>query len=198
MLEENQRYVYPRHIPHLIFSHLMAGPQVAKRWFQECKENTKWTQGTLKVYNRECTEPRLTAYFSDISDYKYSGKVAKATPFGESKVVSEILNYVHQALRPDIRFNSCLMNYYRNGDDRVGWHSDNDALYGEDPIVATVTLGVARDFDMRFRADHSKKCRVTMQPGSLLLMGGSMQRYWHHQIPPRKRLKKNLRKFERI
>ena len=74
-------------------------------------------------------------------------------------------------------FNTCLLNQYRHGKDHMSWHSDNEALYGPQPVIGSVSLGEARDFVLRENDDHDHKLMfslgngdmLTMQVGSLIL-----------------------------
>jgi alkylated DNA repair dioxygenase AlkB len=82
-------------------------------------------------------------------------------------------------------FNSCLLNLYRDGKDSQGWHADNEAVYGETPTIASVTLGAPRDFILRRTIDHSTKLAVTLGEGDLLVMRGALQQHWQHSVPKR-------------
>ena len=88
------------------------------------------------------------------------------------------------------RFNSVLLNYYRDGNDTVGWHADNEEGLGLQPFIASISLGAERDFQLR-RIDDPKgsKLTVPLPSGSLLVMGGETQTNWHHAVPRRKRVK---------
>lgn len=83
-------------------------------------------------------------------------------------------------------FNSCLLNKYRSGEDSVGWHADNEAVYGEQPTIASISLGTTRDFDLRSMADKRRKARISLRAGDALIMCGSMQQHWQHCVPPRR------------
>jgi alkylated DNA repair dioxygenase AlkB len=83
------------------------------------------------------------------------------------------------------KFNSVLINLYRDGQDSNGWHADDEPELGEAPVIASLSLGATRDFDLRLKQDHTTKARLALQHGSLLIMRGSTQQYWQHQIPKR-------------
>jgi len=76
-----------------------------------------------------------------------------------------------------------LLNYYRDGNDSVAWHSDNEDELGKHPVVASVTFGQVRSFDIRNKKDHSQKYSVKLEDGSYLLMKGDLQENWEHRIP---------------
>ena len=87
-----------------------------------------------------------------------------------------------------IKFTSVLLNYYRDGKDSMGWHSDDEKELGQNPVIGSVSFGESRVFQMRhkFRKDI-KKVDIKLTDGSLLLMKGSTQHFWQHQIPKSKR-----------
>lgn len=81
-----------------------------------------------------------------------------------------------------ISFNSVLLNYYRDGNDSVAWHSDKESIMGSQPVIASVSFGEVRSFDIRSKADHSKKYLVRLEHGSFLLMKCGLQENWEHRI----------------
>lgn len=85
------------------------------------------------------------------------------------------------------KFNAALVNLYRNGQDGVGWHSDNEACNGPEPTIASVSLGATRRFDMRHRKT-GETIKIQLESGSLLVMAGKSQQYWVHQVAKTKRV----------
>ena len=83
------------------------------------------------------------------------------------------------------QFNSVLINYYRDGQDSTGWHADDEPELGKDPVIASISLGATRDFQLRHNRDKNQKISIALQHGSLLLMQGTTQSCWQHQIPKR-------------
>jgi alkylated DNA repair dioxygenase AlkB len=80
------------------------------------------------------------------------------------------------------RFNSVLLNLYRDGNDSVAWHRDKESELGNRPVIASVSLGQVRNFDFRKVDDHHKKYSLALEHGSLLIMKGDLQLYWEHRI----------------
>jgi len=80
-------------------------------------------------------------------------------------------------------FNSVLLNYYRDGKDSVAWHSDDEKELGENPVIASLSLGITRRFELRHRKRDVPKSVFELENGSLLLMGPGIQENWHHQVP---------------
>jgi alkylated DNA repair dioxygenase AlkB len=105
----------------------------------------------------------------------------QAHPWTEELLV--IKNKIERATGQTL--NSVLLNYYRNGQDSNGWHSDDEKELGHNPIIASLSLGAARDFHLRHRRCKQLKQSIKLEHGSLLMMKGSTQRCWQHQIPKR-------------
>jgi alkylated DNA repair dioxygenase AlkB len=82
-----------------------------------------------------------------------------------------------------VKFTSCLLNYYRDGKDSNGWHSDDEKELGKNPVIASVSLGAPRMFHFRNKKDKTLKHKLPLEHGSLLLMQGTTQHYWQHQLP---------------
>ena len=85
----------------------------------------------------------------------------------------------------DIKFNSVLANLYRDGSDSNGWHSDNEKELGENPIIASLSLGASRKFKLRNNR-NGENVDLILENGSLLIMAGSTQAYWKHAVPKTK------------
>merc|ERR1712048_338003 len=117
----------------------------------------------------------------------YSGRTVRPRPWGECPVLRRIRRRVEAAV--GMQFNTVLCNLYRTGEDTVGWHADNESVYGPTPTIATVSLGAARGFDLRENATPNRKLRIELQPGSLLVMSGDTQQRWQHSVPRRKALR---------
>ena len=83
-----------------------------------------------------------------------------------------------------VRFNSVLLSLYRNGNDSLSWHQDDEPELGQDPVIASVSFGATRSFQFRYKPDKNvNKVSVDLTHGSLLIMKGPTQRFWMHQVP---------------
>ena len=80
-------------------------------------------------------------------------------------------------------FTTVLLNYYRDGSDSNGWHADNEKELGVNPVIASLSLGAERNFQLKHNFDASQKKSLILENGSLLLMKGTTQHYWKHQVP---------------
>ncbi|WP_419699076.1 alpha-ketoglutarate-dependent dioxygenase AlkB family protein [Mucilaginibacter sp. NFX135] len=138
-----------------------------------------WKQTVQQMYDKEVITPRLTAWFGDFgTDYSATGKVSDPNPW-----TPELLMIKH-LVEPlaGVKFNSVLLNYYRDGNDSVAWHSDRESVLGKHPVIASVSFGQVRSFDIRNKYNHSEKYSVRLEHGSFLLMKAGLQENWEHRI----------------
>lgn len=138
-----------------------------------------WQQKSVLMYGKEVFTPRLTVWYGDPdADYSISGN--KSRPLLWTKELLDIKSRIEPLA--GVSFNSVLLNYYRDGNDSVSWHSDNDGIPGRNRIVGSVSFGQARNFDIRNKQDHAIKYSVTLENGSYLLMKEGFQEDWQHRI----------------
>jgi alkylated DNA repair dioxygenase AlkB len=143
-----------------------------------------WQQQQVKIFGKWVDQPRLTALYGDTGlSYTYSGLCLEAIPW--TPPLAELREAIEDSC--DAHFNSALLNHYRDGQDSMGWHSDDEGSLGENPFIASVSLGAERTFMLRHRHDRFKKRSLKLKHGSLLLMGGALQHYWQHQLPKTKK-----------
>ena len=146
------------------------------------KDKIAWTQNTIRFYGKESLVPRLEAWYGDPGkSYAYSGIHMTPKPW-----TPELLT-IKQAIEQvaGVEFNSVLINYYRDGKDRVAWHSDDEKELGQNPVIGSVSLGAERKFKLRHKQYKSNglKHEILLRHGSFLLMQGSTQHHWMHEIP---------------
>jgi len=144
------------------------------------RDDVPWEVHRIRMFGRQVDSPRLSCWMGDpAARYRYSGTEFVPQPW-------------HPALLPlrdqlsafcGHAFNSVLLNRYRDGDDGMGWHSDNEPELGPAPVIASVSLGAPRRFLLRRRDDHAKKAEVLLDHGDLLMMGGQTQRHYQHSLP---------------
>ena len=158
--------------------------QFAMRAFNQIRDESQWEQPEITIFGNTVLEPRLSTWHNELGEgYKYSGVMRRAQPF--SKTLSDIRKRCSEVTNTP--FNSALVNFYRNGQDGVGWHSDNEACNGPEPTIASVSLGATRRFDMRHRKT-GETIKIQLESGSLLVMAGKSQQYWVHQVAKTKRV----------
>ncbi|WP_307719423.1 alpha-ketoglutarate-dependent dioxygenase AlkB family protein [Massilia cavernae] len=137
---------------------------------------TNWKAETITLWGKQHLQPRLTAWHGDMA-YTYSGLRLEPQPFTPLQL--EIKAAVEAATGR--RFNSLLLNYYRDGRDSMGMHSDDEPELGRNPAIASVSFGATRSFILRHRVTK-RTLKVALSNGSMLLMVGSMQHFWSHGI----------------
>lgn len=140
---------------------------------------TPWKQTVQKMYDKEVVTPRLTAWYGDLgTDYSHPGRISNPIPW-----TPELLA-IKKMVEPlaGTKFNSVLLNYYRDGNDSVAWHSDKESILGRHPVIASVSFGQVRSFDIRNKTDHREKYSVRLEHGSFLLMKSGLQERWEHRI----------------
>ena len=134
------------------------------------------------IFGRSVAVPRKISWHGDPGcRYRYSGQTYEPAPWTDS------LTRLRRALIrcTGLPWNGVLANYYRDGSDSVGWHSDDERELGPEPddvAIASLSLGAARRFVMR-RRDRSARRHFDLPGGSLLVMRGSTQRHWQHALP---------------
>ncbi|WP_407291811.1 alpha-ketoglutarate-dependent dioxygenase AlkB family protein [Stutzerimonas zhaodongensis] len=154
-------------------------PVQADRWLSELRAQTPWSQPEINLYGRSVVVPRLVAWYGDAdAHYRYSGLTHAPLPW--TPLLTHIRQRVQQAIGASL--NGVLLNYYRDGQDAMGWHSDDEPELGEQPLVVSLNLGATRRFDFRRRGTSRIAYSIELEHGSLLVMGGLTQHYWQHQI----------------
>jgi len=138
-----------------------------------------WQQKSVLMYGKEIVTPRLTIWYG-YPDVDYSISGSNSRPLLWTKELLEIKSKIEPLA--GVSFDSVLLNYYRDGNDSVSWHSDNDGIPGRNRIVGSVSFGQERNFDLRKKEDHNNKYSVTLENGSYLLMKEGFQEGWQHRI----------------
>jgi alkylated DNA repair dioxygenase AlkB len=147
-------------------------------WLQKFIDNTPWRQPIQKIWDKEYLTPRFTAWYGyPGTDYSAMGKADPMPWTPELLIVKEKV----EALA-GTKFNSVLLNYYRDGNDSVAWHSDRESVLGKNPVIASVSFGQVRSFDIRNKINHSEHYSVRLEHGSFLLMKAGLQEHWDHRI----------------
>jgi len=152
----------------------------ADRIFKALLNEVAWAHRNIRMFGREMVQPRKIAFQGDPGiAYAYSGGLYQAMEWHRDVAA------LRKALANETGhvFNCALLNLYRNGQDSMGWHSDDEAELGRNPVIASVSLGAGRRFCLRSKSDRQKKVELVPEHGSLILMRGDAQAYWQHQVP---------------
>lgn len=146
---------------------------------------TPWRQDRITLFGRSHDVPRLTAWYGDPGcSYAYSG--LRLVPLPWTEALGSMRARVARAA--GVAFNSVLLNWYRDGNDSMGWHADDEPELGPDPVIASVSLGAARTFQLKHRQDKTeRRIDLDLEHGSLLVMHPPTQAHWVHAVPKRRR-----------
>tara|TARA_R110002072_G_scaffold64203_3_gene159445 strand:+ start:55273 stop:55875 length:603 start_codon:yes stop_codon:yes gene_type:complete len=150
-----------------------------------CMESSiVWTQGLIKIFGREVLTPRLQSWIADDGiTYTYSGK--ENIPEQWPKELIKLRTRINKEF--NLNLNSALCNLYRNGNDSNGWHSDDEKELGKNPVIASISLGVERKFQLKCKKTN-ERIDLNLESGSLLIMKGNSQSQWKHQIPKQRKI----------
>ena len=159
-------------------------PAEADDLFRTLKESVPWQQRDVIVFGKRYQQPRLVAWYGDPgATYTYSRLTLEPIPW-----IAPLLAIKTQVeALAGTTFNSVLANLYRDGQDTNGWHSDDEPELGVNPIIASVSLGTERRFDLRHKRTK-ETIRTHLPAGSVLIMAGRTQAEWQHQLPRTKKI----------
>ena len=153
------------------------GPADADRLQGELAAAIAWRQETATIMGRRLPIPRLTAWHGE-AGYVYSGIAMQPAPWAPPLLELKLCAEAHAGQA----FNSVLLNLYRDGSDSVSWHADNEPGLGRDPVIASISLGAVRRFQLKHRQSGARVA-LDLGHGSCLVMAGAVQHHWLHQLP---------------
>ena len=152
----------------------------ANELFDKLKAEIPWQQDNITVFGKTYPQPRLTALFgNEGKPYSYSNILMQ--PNSWNALLLFIKNEIEEICHEN--FTTVLLNYYRDGKDSNGWHADNEKELGQNPVIASVSFGAERFFHLQHNTIKEQKLKINLEHGSLLLMKGTTQHFWKHQIP---------------
>ncbi|MCC5853214.1 MAG: alpha-ketoglutarate-dependent dioxygenase AlkB [Alkalimonas sp.] len=161
----------------------LAEPEASKG-YRQLVDELPWQQPSIRLFGREHPIPRRQVWMGDErARYRYSGTLFQ--PDAWHPLVANWQQRLSTALQQP--FNSALLNWYRSGLDHMGWHADNEAELGNDPCIASLSLGEARRFDLKHR-HHPWQLQLNLGHGDLLVMAAGCQQHWLHRIPKQSRV----------
>lgn len=151
--------------------------------FDELRATLAWRQDVLRIGGRELPIPRLNAWYGDAgTTYTYSGLRLEPLPW--TPCLAQLRRRIEAA--SGARYDSVLANLYRDGHDSVAWHADDEPELGREPVIASLSLGAVRSFELRHRRARALGLgtqRLALPSGSLLVMRGATQHHWLHRVP---------------
>lgn len=166
----------------------------SQQLFHYLHQSIPWQQDQIMMYGKRVDIPRLQAWFGDEqAKYNYSGLTLKPTAW--LPVLDKIRHQLNQqcvaifaqettqpnTINTNVAFNSLLANCYRDNQDAVAWHSDDEPELGVNPVIASISLGASREFKMKHK-ETGKKLNIPLTSGSLLIMAGETQHCWQHAV----------------
>ncbi len=148
-------------------------------------QQTPWRSDTISLFGKSYLQPRLTAWYGDPGcSYRYSGLDLEPLPW--TPLLQSLRERVEQV--SGARFNSVLLNHYRDQRDSMGMHADDEPELGPEPVIASLSFGDRRTLVLRHRYRKSlETVKLPLEHGSLLLMRGSTQQFWKHGINKERR-----------
>jgi alkylated DNA repair dioxygenase AlkB len=158
--------------------------QEANQYLEMLMQNILWKNDEVILFGKHIVTKRKTAWYGD-SDYlyTYSNITKQALPW--TKELSGLKQMVEEFA--GVKFNSCLLNLYHNGDEGMGWHSDDEESLGKNNTIASLSLGAERKF--LFKHKQTKQMiSFILEHGSLLIMKDATQRNWLHSLPKSKNI----------
>jgi len=166
-----------------LFPNLFSAKE-SDKYFTTLLDEINWQQEEMRMYGKVHKLPRLMAWYGDNAQdlqYEFSGIRKTAISWSENLVL------IKERIQPYIetKINSVLLNLYRDEKDGVAWHSDDEPELGRTPTIASVSFGQEREFQLKHKKISSLRHSMILPHGSLLIMSGSTQRHWQHQIPKR-------------
>ena len=155
-------------------------------WFKSCFNDLNWEKGFIKIFGKTHQIPRLQSWYADNGiEYTYSGKKLKRHNWNETLI--EIKGEIEKIT--SFKFNSVLANLYRDENDSMGLHSDDEKELGINPVIASLSLGESRDLYFKHK-NIKKSLNIPQKNGQLIVMHGETQKYWKHEIKKTKNFKK--------
>ncbi|SHI51161.1 alpha-ketoglutarate-dependent dioxygenase AlkB family protein [Flavobacterium haoranii] len=172
-LKDGQFIYYPKFL----------NEELASELFNSIYQETNWKEDSITIFGKKILQPRLTCLFgNEGKPYSYSG--ITMYPNNWNKPLLFIKNEIEQICTQN--FTTVLANLYRNENDSNGWHADNEKSLGHDPIIASISLGEERLFQIKHNSNKSEKINLILEHGSLLLMKEGSQIHYKHQLPKSK------------
>lgn len=158
--------------------------QECKSYMEKLSKEIKWKQDEVEMFGKTIiTDRKVAWYASEPFEYTYSKKTKTATIF--TPLLLAIKEMVESATNET--YNSCLLNLYHNGNEGMGWHTDNEKELVKHSSIASLSMGAERRFIFKHR-ESKKKVELLLQNGSLLDMKREIQDYWLHSLPKTKKI----------
>jgi alkylated DNA repair dioxygenase AlkB len=151
----------------------------ADQYFDLLMRNIQWQNDDLVFFGKRVTTKRKVAWYGD-SEYLYTYSNTTKRALAWTKELFELKQIAEKYA--GTKFNSCLLNLYHNGNEGMGWHSDDEKPLGKNNTIASLSFGAERKFS--FKHKRTKQIvSLVLKHGSLLIMKGATQSNWLHSLP---------------
>ncbi len=153
--------------------------EIADALFLKLRDEIAWENDEIILFGKRIVTKRKVAWYGNLPfEYTYSNVKKQAIAWNET--LFELKSLVED--KTGCSYNSCLLNLYHSGSEGMAWHSDNEKELLENGAIASLSFGVERVFELKHKQDNIK-VKVLLEHGSLLLMKGTTQKHWLHQLP---------------
>jgi alkylated DNA repair dioxygenase AlkB len=156
----------------------------ANRYFDLLMQSILWEKDEIIVFGKYITTKREVAWYGD-SQYVYTYSNTTRQALAWTKELFGVKQIVEKCA--GIKFNSCLLNLYHNGNEGMGWHSDDEKSLGKNNTIASLSFGAERKFSFKHK-QTKQTVSVVLEHGSLLMMKGATQSNWLHSLPKSKNI----------
>ena len=155
-----------------------------KPLYDKLLNNINWENERVVMFGKEIITKRKVAFYSDpLIAYTYSSKTKIGLPWKDPLI---ILKNIVESLTKQT-YNACLLNLYHNGEEAMGWHSDNEKEIIANSTIASLSIGASRKFSFKHKVTK-ETISIQLENGSLLEMKGTIQSHWLHALPKSKKI----------
>jgi alkylated DNA repair dioxygenase AlkB len=155
-----------------------------KPLYDELLNEINWENERVVMFGKEIITKRKVAFYSDESIvYTYAGKTKIGLPWKDPLIL--LKNIIESKTKE--KYNACLLNLYHNGEEAMGWHSDNEKEIVANSSIASLSIGASRKFSFKHKATK-ETISIQLENGSLLEMKGTIQSHWLHALPKSKKI----------
>jgi alkylated DNA repair dioxygenase AlkB len=158
--------------------------QEANQYFDLLIQNILWEKDEVITFGKHITTKRKVAWYGD-SEYLYTYSNTTKQALAWTNELSELKQIVEEYA--GIKFNSCLLNLYHNGNEGMGWHSDDEESLGKNNTIASLSFGAERKFSFKHK-QTKQLVSLVLEHGSLLTMKDDTQSNWLHSLPKSKNI----------
>tara|TARA_B100000073_G_scaffold51334_1_gene37822 strand:+ start:17 stop:640 length:624 start_codon:yes stop_codon:yes gene_type:complete len=168
-----------------IYTDSLIPAEKSELFLLQLSKNIQWKNDESVIFGKHYITRRKTAWYGD-RPFNYTYSKIKRTALPWTNELLEIKHIVEN--NESTKFNSCLLNFYHDGDDGMGWHADNEKELKKNSVIASVSLGAERKFSFKHKK-NKEKIDLMLGNGSLLVMKEQIQNHWMHQLPKSKKVR---------